>query len=45
MCGKSQYVKTPDNKRGQTENVSDQSEKNKKYYKKYINEKLIEMVS
>ena len=30
MCGKSQYVKTPDSKRGKTENGPDQSEKNKK---------------
>ena len=30
MCGKSQYVTTPDSKRGKTENGPDQSEKNKK---------------
>ena len=34
MCGKFQYVKAPDSKRGKTENGPDQSEKNKKLYKK-----------
>ena len=30
MCGKSQYVTTPDSKRGKIENGPDQGEKNKK---------------
>ena len=31
MCSKSQYVKTPDIKRGKTENGPDQSERIKNY--------------
>ena len=34
MCGKSQYVKTPDSKMRKTENGTGQSEKNKRLYKK-----------
>ena len=42
MCGKSQYVTTPDSKRGKTENGPYKSEKIKKiiYLKKNINEKM-----
>ena len=36
MCGKSQYVTTPDSKRGKTENGPYKSEK----IKKNINEKM-----
>ena len=40
MFGKSQYVKTPDRKIRKTENGPDKSEKNKKLFKKKINEKI-----
>ena len=42
MCGKSQYVATPDSKRGKTENGPYKSEKIKNYIykKKNINEKM-----
>ena len=42
MCGKSQYVATPDSKRRKTENGPYKSEKIKNLYikKKYINEKM-----
>ena len=36
MCGKSQYVTTPDSKRGKTENGPYQGEKNENYIKKKI---------
>ena len=44
MCGKSQYVTTPDSKRGKTENGPYKSEKIKKLYiKKKLTKKWIEM--
>ena len=40
MCGKFQYVKSPDSKRGKIEKGPDQGKKKNNYIKKSINKKM-----